>query len=265
MPRKALALVLLSASLLTAGCDAGGKRDASPVVATVDGSPITSDELNRELALRARKDPTFRVTADSVREQLDVLVNRRLLIREAQDRKLTEDARFTQTIQTFWEQTLIRLLMDRVAGELRAASEPTAEEVNGYYSKLSERVTLRVFSSRDAAAVVEAARQLEAGTEVRWQRTLAGVRWDDIRSAPFEEAFALAPGQARIFREGETSLLIQLVSREPNTPPALEEIRPRIAARIKERKERRAFDAWLAARREAADVELAPEKFEAKP
>lgn len=260
MSRKALWIVL--GAFLAAGClKAGGKGGASEAIATVNGNPITEKDLRRELAIRAKKDPSFRITPATIREQVDVLVTRRLLIQEAQRRRLTEDDRFTQTIQTFWEQTLVRLLMDRLYDEFDRTVVITEEEVAKYYERLAQKATFRILPGRDTETLTEAARRLQEGGEVAWERTVGPVRWDEIRSEALAEAFDLTPGQSRVYREGDGYALVQLVSKEADTPPSLDSIRGKIRERIKERKQEREFEEWLNRSRRDADVKLSLDRW----
>ncbi len=262
MLRYAAAFVLILSSL-TAGCKAGGKN-VSDAVATVNGVAISAKDLRHELELRAKKDPSFKATPAAVQEQLDVLIDRRILIQEAQDRRLTEDERFTQTIRTFWEQTLVRLLMDRFHREFSALSSVSEEEIQSYYKDLGEKATFQVFetaSEAEAAAVAGAAKN---GETVAWGYTVGPVRYSDIKADFLERAFHFGTGESGVFSNGKVSVVVRLVSKETDTPPALEAIRDKIKLRIAERKERRLFEQWLTDKRAAAKVEIRTDQFVAE-
>ena len=251
------------AACLTAGCLRPGvsKPDAADVVALVNGDPITTKALRREIALRSKKDPSFKATPRSICEQLDVLINRRLLIQEAQSRKITENERFTLTIQTFWEQTLVRLLMDSLYEEFRPAATVTDAEVREFYSKLDEKATFQVLASENEEAVTATEKTAQSGGTVAWQRTIGPVRYGDIRSEALEKAFEMTPGQVKVFRQGSLTTLVKLVSKETDEPPSLETIRPNIETSIKERKQRRAFENWFSEKRRTANVKLSLERL----
>jgi hypothetical protein len=257
------AVWLILAAALAAGCSpSADQKDDSAPIALVNGEAVTAHELRRELALRSKKDPSFRITPDSIREQAEVLVNRRILIQEATERRLHEDERFTATIRTFWEQTLVRLLMERLQQDLKETAYATEEEVRAYYAKLGEKATFQSLTTENEEAAQNAARTAAEGGEVAWQRTIGPVRYDEIRSEALEEAFGFEAGQARVFREGDYFTLVRLVSKEADAPPPLEAIRDQIKARIRQAKERRSFEEWLADERRAARVSFTLENLE---
>ncbi len=260
--RRRVFLAVLLIGFLTAGCKAGGKQySADKAIATVNGSPISAQDLRRELDIRAKKDPSFKATPEDIREQAEVLINRRLLIREAQDRRLTEDDRFRQTIQTFWEQTLVRLLMERFHTEFQAMSSVSEEEIKAYYALLGNKATFQVLEVPTQAEAIEIAKTAQAGGPVAWKQTIGPVRYDEIRSGALERAFSFSPGQAKVFSENGVHVVVRLAAKEADTPPALEVIHDKIKSQLQGRKERRAFESWLREKREAAKVKLSLENY----
>ena len=79
-----------------AAAAAGAPAGAGKVVATIDGVPITSDELDRDLIVRLNQleDEMFGVR----QEHLEAIIGNRLLASEAKRRNLTVDALVKQEI-----------------------------------------------------------------------------------------------------------------------------------------------------------------------
>ena len=72
------------------GCGKAKPVSSGPtdkIIATVNGEPIYAKELKLALALRVKDDPSFKVTANTFKEQIDIMVNERLLLQGAEKNK----------------------------------------------------------------------------------------------------------------------------------------------------------------------------------
>lgn len=256
--RLIFSLFIIAAPVFFAGCS---KAPAGPVVAVVNGTPIPAKDFEKELSLRAAQDPSFKMTQRALEEQLDLMINRKLLIEEAIDRKLSEDERFKTSIRIFWEQTLIRLLMDSLTKEIEQSVNASDEEVKNYYAKLNSRVSFRI-KRGDDKAVVEAARAaLEKGTAVEWDEELGPVTFDNLNSPMLEEAFDFKQGESRIFERDGLFFLVYVPLKETAAPPAFESIQDKIKANIKQRKQTDAFEKWFNEKKGKADIKMKLENF----
>lgn len=71
-------------------------------------------------------------TLESRKEFLNNLINRKLILQDAEQKGLDKDAAFLDMIQRFWEQSLLKLAIDRKSKEIAnstSVSEKTVEEV----------------------------------------------------------------------------------------------------------------------------------------
>ena len=114
------------------------KRSADAVIAPVNGEKITSSELKKEIVFRKRVDPSFQVTPETLSSQIDVMVYRRVLIQEAMRRGLAERDTFVNTLKNFWEQTLIKELMEEISREIDASL--LAEERSAAFEKKMKEI-----------------------------------------------------------------------------------------------------------------------------
>ena len=104
----------------------------------VNGEKITSSELKKEIVFRKRVDPSFQITPETLSNQIDVMVYRRLLIQEAMRRGLAERDTFVNTLKNFWEQTLIKELMDEITREMDPSL--SAEERSAAFEKKLDEI-----------------------------------------------------------------------------------------------------------------------------
>lgn len=120
---------LLLSVFIAGGC---AKKPQDKVIATINGDPIYAKDLNREVALSFRRNPMFKITPQTLEEQINILIDRRLLIQEAKKKNLDRTDRFVDTIKAFWEQTLIRDLMaykNKELGETTLQEKKDKEEL----------------------------------------------------------------------------------------------------------------------------------------
>ncbi len=120
--------------LLLSGCteDAGVDED---YLLRVNNYSISSDEVDSSLKIEAELDSNFYPSTDTKVEYLKGLVQSQLLIQEAKSQKLDEQELFRQTIQRYWESTLIRDLLANKGEQLRKTTLVTKEEIEAYYKE----------------------------------------------------------------------------------------------------------------------------------
>ena len=125
---KSAVVIAVIAACMLVGCDKGGpQKTAGQSLARVDGYELTVHQLNSELASAPQasaSDPALR------RKALDSLINRRLLVSEAERAKLDRDPEVMQAIERQKEQILVQALLQRKAATV---AKPTADEVQAYY------------------------------------------------------------------------------------------------------------------------------------
>ena len=260
MTRVYFAIVLAFFVSFLNGCSRSPEKEAgisaSGVVAVVNGDKITSHDVERELALRSKRDPSFKITPHTLKEQVDVMVNRKILIQEAMDRKLAEDEQFVGSIQNFWEQTLIRSLLERMSKDFEKSAFATEEEIQRYYDNLGALATFEIARRADEKSATELAGLLVGGSAVEWDERIGPIGFDQVSSPVLERAFELEPGQARVFQERGIFHLVRMAAKEPASRPELADVRERIKTQITQRKQRQLFETWLAEKRRGSDIKL---------
>ena len=130
-----LALFLYLTALT--GCGNSGQRNPadSGIAAFVNKEPIFVSEINKNIAIKVRQDPLFKVTSEAQEEQLDMLIDKKLIIQEAIDRGLAREEKFVNSIKNFWEQTLVRDFIDYKKREFAQNLYVTATEISDYYDR----------------------------------------------------------------------------------------------------------------------------------
>ncbi|HZX47808.1 MAG TPA: SurA N-terminal domain-containing protein [Nitrospirota bacterium] len=130
------ALCIILSVLLIPVITSCGKKQHKDAVATVNGAPVSLQEFQKELAIYANRTPDFKLNAGSVEEYLNMVIDKQLMIQEAMKMGIAEDERFLETIKRFWEQTLIRELINAKSSEWRDKLFVTEDEILGYYQNV---------------------------------------------------------------------------------------------------------------------------------
>jgi hypothetical protein len=78
-------------------------------------------------------------TKEARKEFIDNFVNRKLLFLEAERTGLNKDPQFLQDVQDFWEQSLLKLVVDRKAKELFMNIRISDNEVQEFFNSHKEK------------------------------------------------------------------------------------------------------------------------------
>jgi PBP1b-binding outer membrane lipoprotein LpoB len=140
-------MTILFLLFLAAGCcRAPEPKDA---LARVNNYEITKEEFNDEFkASRVSKSDS----PGAKKEFLENLINRKLILQDAQAKKLDRDANFLKSIQRFWEQSLLKLAIEKKVNETAASpsmSEREAKEaeerlLNDWIAALRKKANISV-------------------------------------------------------------------------------------------------------------------------
>ncbi len=99
---------------------------------------ILLKDFQREIAIKSKQNPSYKVTPHSVQEQMDTVIDRKLMIQEAMKMGLAGNEDFIRTIQSFWEQTLIRELIEKKSSDWEDQLFVTDHEVREFYASISK-------------------------------------------------------------------------------------------------------------------------------
>ena len=239
--------------LFFSGC-AENKTVKDKVVATVNGEPIFVKDFKRAVELKLKRDPMFRVTPETLKNVINVLIDKKLLIQQAREEKLDQTKRFIDTIQTFWEQTLIRDLLSLKDKDIGKNIATNGKEVLDLYEKISHQKTFQVMKSPDKIFITEL---LKAKPEsIEWEETIGPVGYEDISSPLLRRAFNLKKGETLILKEADTYYLFYLAKDTAISVPPLSEMRDKITQKILKRKKRQLCKEWLNSVKNTSDISV---------
>ncbi len=130
MKKLSLILVIL---FIMAGCSQPAKE--KKILAKINNYEITADEFEEEF----KESPFARTdTPESRKEFLNFLINRKLILQEAQKQGLDKDKDFLKMIEKFWEQSLLKLTLDIKTKEIAATTVVDDRAVEAVYQKMTK-------------------------------------------------------------------------------------------------------------------------------
>lgn len=216
------------------------KKDTAMII---NGQVITIKEFNRFCS-----SPSFR-NFYTKRAAADSLITRELLIQEAQREGIDKEESFRRSIKNFYEQSLIKLLMDRKFDSLKV---PVSDrELDRYVSFLGRKVYLTVFTTDN---MDDAEKGDFKDTEKR------EMNFDDLSSDIRDRIFMLKQGEKTgPIREGGKFIVLRLDKAEnpPHAPKVVpEQKREKIRAMLVAAKKERIIDEWIAGLKKKATVKI---------
>ena len=251
-----LSLAIFAMLVVLYGCGRSGAGGSKEVIAKVNNDAIYRSDLKKEIAVRAGRDPLFRVTPETKREQLEAIINRKLIVQAAMDKDLARREQFVDTIKSFWEQTLIREFINYKKEEFQKYLFVAKSDITTYYNNLSMLVTFKVFKSTDKEKADKAYdKYLRDKDTSEWQ-TVGPLSYENVLSQVLLEAFEMDEGQVGGFEELPDYYLVLVVSKEKMNIEPLKEIQPEIEKRILQMKEKVLFDDWLKERRKRSKIDI---------
>jgi hypothetical protein len=246
-------LILLSA-LILAACGSPGSSGNEKVVAEVNGAAITAAELQQAVAGYGKNNSVTRHTVD---DQLKVMIEKKLLIREAVKLGLTEDPKFAETIKTFWEQTIIRNLIETKSRELSSRIFVTDLEITGEYERLHYRPMMRaVRGVRTVQDADKIAAEMRLGKRITNEEVIGPLFYDDAKGSPLAAAFDLKEGEVNTFVADGEYIVVGILNRESIPVPPLKDIEKRIRESLLEQKRQKALAEWIASVKTSSQVQI---------
>jgi parvulin-like peptidyl-prolyl isomerase len=249
LPAILIVLIILS------GC---GKNSSTKeeIVAYVNKEPVYASELQREIARKAKSNPTLEITPETKYDQLALIIDRKLIVQAAMQEGLARKEKFTNTIKNFWEQTLIRDFVDLKNKEAQEYVFAANDEINKYYDNLATKVTFKILKDRNKEVIEKAYKKYLGDKDATNWQTIGPVSYEDLETSEVLDAFSMPKGQVKKFDDGYNYYLIMVSEKEKNDIPPIETLRPDIERKITDLKEKLLFEDWLKKERKNSRIKI---------
>ena len=131
-------IFVLALFVLVSFCGGKPGEDKKPI-AKVNDFVIVDDAFRRELAASAYLRDSPGLSYEDKKKFLDAQIRKVLLIREATELGLDREEEFRQTIERYWEQTLIKTLLQQKSRDLEKDIIVTQEEIENRYQEMAQK------------------------------------------------------------------------------------------------------------------------------
>jgi hypothetical protein len=105
----------------------------TPVLAKVNNYEISKQEFEEEFNASSFGRAN---TLDSKKEFLDSLINRKLIMQDAQRQGLDKNPNFLKAIERFWEQSLLKLALEQKSIEIAGSAIVNDKEIEEAYKQM---------------------------------------------------------------------------------------------------------------------------------
>jgi len=155
-------------------------QDEAPV--KIDAARMSAEEFNHLYKFSHPED----YPQDSVHRQefLGEIINRKLMLLEAERMGLDRDPQFLREVQDFWQERLLKLVLQRKSEEYRSKVRVTPEEIKQYFEEHPEwfaGMTLQQSSDNIRQLLLQARQQAMMEEWLKALRTQAKITVDYSR------------------------------------------------------------------------------------
>ncbi len=204
----------------------------------INGKTVSADEFNKLFSSQSAH--------PSDRENfINSLITRELLIQESQKEGIDKEETFRRSIQNFYEQSLVKLLMDRKFSSLNVSVSDS--DLDNYISFLNRKMQLTIFSLRSP----EEAKSINLTGE---HKTLY---LEDLcqELRPFVAGLKVGDRTEPI-KTGDNYVVVRLDAIEKPSPLQGGHDREEVRKMLAEGKKQKMINDWIAALREKAKVRI---------
>lgn len=214
--------------------------DTTHVAVTINGHDLSKSAVKSE-GVRAGYH-----SDDDYRQLLDSAITRELLIQEAQRQNLDKEESFRITLKTFYEESLIKTLMDRQYGMPKV--EVSNEEIDAYLNLFAHMVTFTRLSLDTSSSDVPSSEQ---GSQNE-------VLFDDLAEPLKYLLSGLQPGEFAVkFDTGNEQYAIRLDKITPIPNMATKKTdRDHVRKMLEESKRQQQISDWLNELRKKASITI---------
>lgn len=121
--------IAIFCAFLASGCV---KKEKAAI--SIGPITLTAEEFENDY----QKTKGARTGELSRKEFLDVLISRKLVLQEAEVLGLDKDPQFLESLQLFWEQSLLKLVLARKINEFNLSCKVSGKEISEYYQRHKE-------------------------------------------------------------------------------------------------------------------------------
>ena len=181
MKNNIIFLVIIFGLISAVGCTRERSKD---VAVRINQFVMSADEFKEEF-----QHSSYSSDGEGREKFLEDLINRKLLIQEAEREGLDKEQGFLREIERFWEKTLLKSTIDRKSKELAGRASVNEDEIKARYDQminkgmadksleeLYDQIKWQVLRERQTAIFNDWLDSLRQNARIEIKRDLLGIR-----------------------------------------------------------------------------------------
>lgn len=132
-------LVLVTLFSFIAGCSPCNNNAGNKAVAQINKYKMTEEDFRYEFKNAPYDEAAFLKTEKGRRQYLEGLIEKEVLLQEAQHLGIDREKDFMKSIESYWEQALLKILLERKSREISGLIHVYDNEIEEYYRDSGEK------------------------------------------------------------------------------------------------------------------------------
>jgi hypothetical protein len=128
--------------LIFAGCSCRSGEEDGRIVAQINKYKMKAEDLKYDLSNIQHDEEKLLDTEDGREGYISRLIEKEILLQEAQRLGIDKEKDFMRSIENHWEQSLLRILLDRKSREISGLTHVYDNEIEEYYKNSGEILPL---------------------------------------------------------------------------------------------------------------------------
>jgi hypothetical protein len=173
--------------LIFSGCSCRSGEEDGRVVAQINKYKMKAEDLKYDLNNIQYDEEKLLDTEDGRKGYVSRLIEKEILLQEAQRLGIDKEKDFMRSIENHWEQALLRILLDRKSREISGLTHVYDNEIEEYYRDSGETLPLSKIRVEIKRAL---SRQKETEAMNAWIEELKERSYIKIDQDAIEEIFS---------------------------------------------------------------------------
>lgn len=155
------------------------KNVVKDILSEVNNYRMTVGDFKDEIKGLLPPEREMLATYQGRKEFLDDIIRKEILLQEAQRQNLDKDKDFMKTIERYWEQTLIKTLLDKKSKQISGIVHVYDYEIENYCSRMREKIWAKIvlLSDKDAAEQLVKEKDIQKGIDKVKEFVLDNEEW----------------------------------------------------------------------------------------
>lgn len=184
---KVLSILMLIGFVLV-GCSLCQREERvrKETAAQINNFKMTAEDIEYELRNLPYDEKTLLKSPEGKKKFLERIIEKEILLQEAQELGLDKDKDFMKAIERYWEQTLIKLLLEKKSKEISGAVHVYDNEIEDYYKTSGEKEPLSKIKDEIQRAIRQ---EKETDLMEEWIKTLKQNSMVEINEGAVDKIF----------------------------------------------------------------------------